>query len=232
VDVAPFLIDAHPVTTGDYLVFVEAGGYAQQQWWHPKGWELIQSERLSHPLFWLPQGNHQWLRRRFGWVEPLPKDEPVQHVSWYEADAYARWAGKRLPTEAEWEKAARGTDGRRYPWGRAEPTPLRANYDNREGGTTPVGAYPEGASPYGLLDMSGNVWEWCEDYDDPDFYGDGPQRNPRNTRAPQGGGRLVMRGGSWMYGAQSLRTYARTSFEAHYRFAGGGFRCVRAASGR
>ena len=135
-----------------------------------------------------------WTRRRYGFVEPLPALEPVQHVCWYEAEAYARWAGKRLPTEAEWEKAARGTDGRTYPWG-VDWDRTRANYldasvpgdtlmmGNGEtldehmaafGGrdleyddgfpyTSPVGSFPSGASPYGALDMAGNVFEWCSD---------------------------------------------------------------------
>jgi len=210
VHVDAFYIDRTPVTNRQYNHFVEVTGY--------KPTDPDAARFLNH------------FRR--GELPKRLEEHPVVYVSWEDARAYAAWAGKRLPTEAEWEKAARGNDGRRYPWGRAEPTPLRANYDNREGGTVPVGTYPEGASPYGLLDVAGNVWEWCEDYDDPDFYADGPPRNPRNSRPPKGGGRLVMRGGSWMFGAQSLRTYARTSFEAHYRFAGGGFRCVRAASGR
>jgi serine/threonine-protein kinase len=105
----------------------------------------------------------------------------------------------------------------------------RANYGKNHGGTTPVGAFPEGASPYGALDMAGNVWEWCEDYDDPAFYADGPTYNPRNTRRPERKPLLVMRGGSWMYGPRSLVSFCRTGFEAHYRFAGGGFRCARSA---
>jgi serine/threonine protein kinase len=156
------------------------------------------------------------------------EDHPVVNVSWDDACAYASWAGKRLPTEAEWEKAARGTDGRKYPWGKIDPSPTRAHYGGKSRGTAPVGAYPEGASPYGALDMAGNVWEWCEDVDDPAFYEDGPSRNPRSTLRPARP-LYVMRGGSWLFGAQSLRTYSRTSFEPHYRFAGGGFRCVRAA---
>ena len=90
----------------------------------------------------------------------------------------------------------------------------------------PIGSYPEGASPYGVLDLAGNVWEWCEDFDDPLFYEDGPPNNPRNEHP---GERLVMRGGSYMFGAHALRTYTRTSFEPHYRFAGRGFRCARSA---
>jgi serine/threonine-protein kinase len=210
VHVDAFYIDRTPVTNRQFKLFVDVTGYKPDD---PDAARL-----LSH----LHRGE---IPRRL-------VDHPVVYVSWDDARAYAAWAGKRLPTEAEWEKAARGTDGRRYPWGRAEPSASRANYDNRDGGTTPVGSCPEGASPYGVLDMAGNVWEWCEDYDDTGFYADGPPRNPRNTRRPAEGARLVMRGGSWMFGAQSLRTYARTSFEAHYRFAGGGFRCVRSVSGR
>lgn len=95
-------------------------------------------------------------------------------------------------------------------------------------GTVPVGTSPEGISPYGAHDLAGNVWEWCEDVDDPSFYQDGPSFNPKNTRRSEGDRSfVVMRGGSWMFGTQALRTYSRTSFEPHYRFAAGGFRCVR-----
>ncbi|MCC6556350.1 MAG: SUMF1/EgtB/PvdO family nonheme iron enzyme [Polyangiaceae bacterium] len=204
VHVDAFYIDRTPVTNRQFKAFLDITGYAPDD---------SEGRFLSH------------LRR--GEIPRGLEEHPVVYVSWDDARAYAAWAGKRLPTEAEWEKAARGGDGRKYPWGRSEPGPGRANFDNREGGTSAVGAYPEGASPYGVLDLAGNVWEWCADYDDPDFYADGPPYNPKNTLP---GERVVMRGGSWMYGAQSLRTYARTSFEPRSRFASGGFRCVRSAS--
>jgi serine/threonine protein kinase len=199
-----FYMDATPVTNADFLRFVEVTGY------HPT--DEGAGRFLSHlPHRRIPKGKEA---------------NPVVYVSWTDACAYATWAGKRLPTEAEWEKAARGTDGRKYPWGRSEPGPRKANYGKARGDTLPVGSFPEGASPYGILDMAGNVWEWCNEYDDPDFYADGPAHNPSNTR---GGAkaRLVMRGGSYMYGTRALRTYSRTSFEGHYRFGDGGFRCAR-----
>src|SRR5207249_7143778 len=114
------------------------------------GWDWRREAGLEHPQFWR-RGGGAWARLRFGFVEPLPADEPVQHVCWYEADAYARWRGRRLPTEAEWEKAASwGPDGRkrRYPWGHALPGGAHANLGQRHFGPAGVGAFPAGASPW------------------------------------------------------------------------------------
>jgi serine/threonine-protein kinase len=199
-----FYVDRTPVTNRAFATFVSVTGY------RPEG-----------------QDAERFLRQRTD--RPSFDDHPVVYVSWDDARAYAAWAGKRLLTEAEWEKAARGTDGRKYPWGREEPSAARANYAKIVGATSPVGAHPDGASPYGVLDLAGNVWEWCEDVDDPGFYADGPTYNPKNTRRPAKAPRFVMRGGSWLYGPRSLRTFSRTSFEAHYRFGSGGFRCARSA---
>ena len=199
-----FYMDRVPVTNEQFKLFLDVTGYKPKD---PEASRFLNHFREGR----VPRGHER---------------HPVVYVSWDDARAYAHWAGKRLPTEAEWEKAARGTDGRKYPWGRAEPGRTRANYGKTQGGTMSVGSFPEGASSYGIHDLAGNVWEWCEDFDDKSFYEEGPSRNPRNTRQPERA-LLVMRGGSWMYGARSLRTFARTSFEAHYRFAGGGFRCAR-----
>ncbi|MGZ4429532.1 MAG: ergothioneine biosynthesis protein EgtB [Nocardioidaceae bacterium] len=163
VDVPAFWIDTVPVTNADYAVFIAAGGYDEPRWWTPEGWAHRQAAGLEAPLHWRRDGD-RWQRRRFGVVEAVPADEPVQHVSWYEADAYARWAGRRLPTEAEWEKAARWDPAtgasRRYPWGDDEPTPDRANLGGRHLQPAPAGSYPGGASPLGVRQLIGDVWEW------------------------------------------------------------------------
>ncbi|MEU4350765.1 ergothioneine biosynthesis protein EgtB [Streptomyces sp. NPDC023838] len=161
--VPAFHLDTTPVTCGAYLRFIEDGGYTDERWWEPKGWAMVRRHELTAPLFWRREGG-QWLRRRFGVTEPVPLDEPVLHVSWYEADAYARWAGRRLPTEEEWEKAARHDPAtgrsRRYPWGDADPTSDHANLGQRHLRPAPAGAYPAGESPLGVRQLIGDVWEW------------------------------------------------------------------------
>ncbi|MEU1126063.1 ergothioneine biosynthesis protein EgtB [Streptomyces sp. NPDC005899] len=162
-EVAAFHLDTAPVTCGAYRRFVEDGGYTDARWWAPAGWAMVREHGLSAPLFWHRDAG-QWLRRRFGVTEPVPDDEPVLHVSWYEADAYARWAGRRLPTEPEWEKAARHDPvagrSRRYPWGDEDPTPERANLGQRHLRPAAAGAYAAGRSPSGAGQLIGDVWEW------------------------------------------------------------------------
>ncbi|WP_399188285.1 ergothioneine biosynthesis protein EgtB [Streptomyces sp. WAC 04229] len=162
-EVAPYFLDTTPVTNGAYRAFIDDGGYDDPRWWAPEGWDHIRRHSITAPLFWRRDGG-QWLRRRFGVTEVVPADEPVVHVSWYEADAYARWAGRRLPTEAEWEKAARhdpaGDRTARYPWGDADPGPEHANLGQRHLRPAPAGSYPAGESPLGVRQLIGDVWEW------------------------------------------------------------------------
>ncbi len=159
---------------------------------------------------------------------PQHYDRPIANVEWAEADAYCKWAGKRLPTEAEWEKAARGTDGRTYPWGNIHPTRLHANLGkeiwSNHAALLPVGTLEEGKSPYGIYDMAGNVWEWVSDWYDQDYYKTSPQQNPTG---PPTGWTKVVRGGSWGSNADGLRSAERETHVPSFRGFGTGFRCAK-----
>jgi iron(II)-dependent oxidoreductase len=161
-DVRGYLIGRTPITNATYLTFVEGGGYERREWWSDEGWSWKEDYDITRPGGWTADLTAEW---RLSRLEPLHPHRPVAHISWFEADAFARAHSGRLPTEAEWEKAATWDQEtgqpRRQPWGDEPPAPgVHANLDQVAGGPDPVGAYPEGASPYGCLGMLGDVWEW------------------------------------------------------------------------
>ena len=152
------------------------------------------------------------------------ENHPVVQMSWNDAKAYCEWAGRQLPTEAQWEKAARGTDGRLYPWGNQAPSSTLANYNQNVKNTSAVGKYPAGTSPYGALDMAGNVWEWVADWYGDTYYAGSPDRNPTG---PTSGQQRVLRGGAWINVASYVRTTSRFQNAPAGRVNGDGFRCAR-----
>ncbi|MFC4560778.1 ergothioneine biosynthesis protein EgtB [Nocardiopsis mangrovi] len=199
VHVGAFHIGVHPVTNAAHLAFMADGGYDDPRWWSQAGWEWRSRSGKRAPAFWRRDGG-DWWRRRFGRVEPVPPDEPVQHVCFHEAEAHARWAGRRLPTEAEWEKAARYDPARgtslRFPWGDEEPGSRHANLGQHLLRPAPVGAYPAGASPSGVQQLIGDVWEWTSS----GFTGyPGFRAFPYREYSEVffGGDYRVLRGGSW-----------------------------------
>ncbi|MGY1741257.1 MULTISPECIES: ergothioneine biosynthesis protein EgtB [unclassified Blastococcus] len=204
VDVPAFRIGRVPVTNAEYAAFVADGGYRERRWWSDRGWSHRTEAGLTAPMYWGADGT----RTRFGVVEELPPDEPVQHVTYFEAEAYAAWAGARLPTEVEWEKAAAWDPARgrrrRFPWGDSEPTPALANLDGAALRPAPVGAYPAGASATGVEQLMGDVWEWTSSDLTP-WPGFRPMLYADYSAPFFGGDYKVLRGGSWAVGASILR---------------------------
>ena len=229
VELEPFWIDAAPVTNRDYAAFVAAGGYTDRSLWSDAGWTWLRGEDAHAPLYWV-QGSAGWIRIRLGWLEPLPLDEPVQHVSFHEAEAYARAHGRRLPTEAEWEKAAtwsRTGAKLRNPWGGAR-APGRANVGRVRFAPAPVGTYRDGVSPSGCHQMIGDVWEWTAT----EFRGyPGFEAFPYREYSEVffGGGYRVLRGGSWATHPLVARATFRNWDHPHRRQIFAGFRTARDA---
>jgi gamma-glutamyl hercynylcysteine S-oxide synthase len=231
VELPAFVIDAAPVTNGRYLEFIEAGGYTDPRWWSEAGWRHRTEEGLEAPRFWSRESG-RWWRRRFGVTEPVAPDEPVVHVCFFEAEAYAAWAGRRLPTEAEWEKAARWDPAsgrsRRYPWGDEDPTPEHANLGQRHLGPAPVGAYPKGASALGVHQLIGDVWEWTSSGWHP-YPGFRMFPYPEYSEVFFGGDYRVLRGGSFGADPYAVRATFRNWDHPIRRQIFSGFRCARDA---
>lgn len=211
-----YYLDRYEVTNAQFKAFLEAQGYSRQELWSPEG----QPWRVK------TIGTKSGVTQPRYWTEPKWNDprQPVVGVSWYEADAYCRFVGRRLPTEAEWEKAARGPEGQRYPWGQGWELG-RANTDEtRNGRTVAVGSYPTGVSPYGVHDMTGNVAEWVADRYRRDYYRVAPDRNPPG---PAGGDDRVVRGGSYDNKGKDASPVVRRDESADERSEKIGFRCAK-----
>ncbi len=236
IEVAPFRISRTAVTNAEFAAFVEAGGYQQERWWSEAGWRWRTEAGAEQPLYWQRSGQG-WRVRRFDSDVALEPELPILHVNWYEADAYCRWAGRRLPTEAEWEMAAAAEPNgpgtwrkRRFPWGDEPPTPERANLDWIRGGCLPVGALPAGDSYFGCRQMIGNVWEWTADDFQP--YPGFVVDPYKEYSAPWFGDHKVLRGGCWTTRSRLIRNTWRNFYQPHRRDVWAGFRTCAVARGR
>jgi len=199
-DVRDFCIGRTPITNATYLHFVEGGGYERREWWTDEAWHWKEEYDISHPRGWARGPGGAWLQRRADGARALDPAEPVVHVSWFEAAAFARAHGARLPTEVEWEKAAtwdqQTGEARAYPWGDAPPDARRANLDHAQLGPVAAGALPAGAAPCGALGMLGDVWEWTASAFD-GYAGFCAHPYREYSEVFFDGSYYVLRGGSW-----------------------------------
>ncbi len=221
VEVKPFAIARAAVTQAEFAGFVDDAGYRRRELWSEAGWAWREAVAAEHPVYWR-RDTGGWLRRDFDRWLPLEPHRPVIHVNWYEADAYCRWARRRLPTEAEWELAANGFERRRFPWGDAGPDAGRANLDGLRLGCVDVGECAAGESPFGCRQMIGNVWEWtASDFlPYPGFVPD-PYRE---YSQPWFGNHKVLRGGCWATRGRLLRNTWRNFYMPDRRDVWAGFR--------
>lgn len=230
VQVPAFRMARAPVTNAEFLGFVSEGGYRQRPLWSDSGWQWREEAQAEHPVYWQQQ-DAGWMERRFDGLACLQPDHPVIHVNWHEADAWCRWAGRRLPSEAEWEMAAATVplaDGgvslrkRRYPWGDQAPRADLANLDGCLLGTADVAAFPKGDSAWGCRQMLGNVWEWTASAFEP-YPGFSPDAY-EDYSAPWFGSRKVLRGGAWATRGRMISNMYRNFFTPDRRDVLAGFR--------
>ena len=227
--VAPFWIDVHPVTNGDFLAFMSAGGYDRPEYWSEAGWKWRMETGASAPKYW-ERRDGVWTSLSMDRSGPVNPRHPVCHVSWYEADAFARFAGKRLPTEVEWEAAASwdpATGSKRtYPWGETPPDQTFANVDQLVFGTAPIGSYAANVSPIGCSGMIGDVWEWtASDFGPWPGFESFPYRE--YSEVFFGTEYKVLRGGSWATRPGAVRNTFRNWDYPVRRQIFSGFRCAR-----
>lgn len=232
IEVLPFQIARAPVTNGEFAGFVDAGGYENTKYWSYCGRVWLSKSKAKHPVYWKREGN-QWLYRHFDTYYPIRENAPVIHVNWYEAEAYCKWSGRRLPTEAEWELAASAEpsdngkcikeDKRLFAWGNESPSHEHANLDALFMGCVDVAAFPGGDSAFGCRQMIGNVWEWTASpfYPFPGYMVDYPYKE---YSAPWFGYRKVLRGGCWATRSRLIRNTYRNFFLPYRRDIFAGFR--------
>jgi iron(II)-dependent oxidoreductase len=232
VELLPFAIARVPVTQREFAAFVDDGGYREPRFWSEAGWRWRTEVGAEQPVYWQREAAGRWLRRDFDRWVGLEPDRPVLHVSWYEAEAYCRWAGRRLPTEREWEAAAASerdqSSGRSacsksdFPWGDSVPGTTRAHLDWARMGCIDVHALPEGDSALGCRQMIGNVWEWTADdfLPFPGFVAD-PYKE---YSEPWFGTHKVLRGGCWATRSRLIRNTWRNFYRPERRDVWAGFR--------
>lgn len=215
VHLSAYSIDRWPVTVASYAQFIDAGGYEDPRYWSSRGWYWREREAIERPRFW---GEDEW-------AAYLVPNHPVVGVSVYEAEAYAAFRGARLPTDAEWEKACRGTDGRCHPWGDAWIEDAAGQRGVGPRGTVPIGSFPKGRSIYGVGDLVGCVWQWCADVADENAEPaeNDPFVDPEDYEEDE---KRVTRGGAWNTLAWSVNCTSRNAYPPTARFSNLGFRCV------
>ncbi len=223
-----FKIDVAPVTNGEYMKFIGDGGYEEFSCWLSDGWDLVKEHEWKAPLYWVWEDD-KWMKKDFRGYHEIEPDEPVINVSYYEADAYARWAGKRLPTETEWEKSSSWNEDlqrkTRYPWGDKKPTTKHANLlESYIWAPSKIGSYPSGKSYYGCHQMIGDVWEWTSSE-----YVLYPAFKPKFSEYTDKWAinQKVLRGGSFATPVNQIRNSYRNYFKPHERILFAGFRCAK-----
>ena len=221
-------IDTYPVTNKQFMAFIDAGGYEDYRFWLSDGWDIVNEKKWDAPLYWQKIEGY-WYKKDFGGLNKISPDEPVTNVSYYEADAYSKWAGKRIPTEAEWEKAASWNEDLEkktiYPWGDELPSDHTANLlESWNWAPCQIGSYPQGKSYYGCHQMLGDVWEWTSSeyvlY--PGFRSKFSEYTDKWAINQK-----VLRGGSFATPRSQIRNSYRNYFKPHERIPFSGFRCVR-----